>query len=351
MGDQLSPQDIQDLSAIRSKLSPDDPRAAKIGMLLAQNNPNYQRDQLNLQRNAQPTQFERDRNPENQPGLFSSGGKELLNLAGGFANTIAQGMSGNIPAGVNAAAQMGNQIAMSDFNRQQMGRSLPYRVTAGVGQAAGINAPAMEHASDVGNAKELVGTALADAVPTMAGAAARAVGKVASLEGNPHVLYQKYLEPVADTPHPMPEITPKQMSALRNQVSINHPDIAQRMVDGTTTIGDLDVIRQVANNSSKPAFGNAVIPPERAAGFQAAADKIRDVIYPAIERGNGLQPGSIAKIKGIQGDLLNMGKAPKLGYDPWEWPAKVADVVVKRPALDAIHTARTKILAARLNNR
>lgn len=174
MGDQLSPQDIQDLSAIRAKLSPDDPRAAKIGMLLSQNNPNYQRDQLNLQRNAQPTQFEMQRDPNNQSGFLASYGNEMSNMAKG----AAQSVYGNLSNPILSLAKSVSSIPQADSSRVAMGgmQANPmYRTVAAAGQLVGANPTAMEQQGDIGNTKGVLGIAAADATPAVAAAGASAL--------------------------------------------------------------------------------------------------------------------------------------------------------------------------------
>ena len=110
------------------------------------------------------TKFEQERSGGD--GFWKSAGKELGGLASGVADMF---QSATNPAG--AATSLGSRIATDDFMRQQEGRSLPYRVVAGVGTGLGVNARGMEEAASRGDVGGVAGTAMADAAPVAAAAA------------------------------------------------------------------------------------------------------------------------------------------------------------------------------------
>ena len=66
-GQALSTQDLQDLDQIRQALPPNDPRVAKIHALVGANA-------------QQPTQFEKERDPNNQPGFWKTAWSDVKNL-------------------------------------------------------------------------------------------------------------------------------------------------------------------------------------------------------------------------------------------------------------------------------
>lgn len=174
------------------------------------------------------------------------------------------------------------------------------------------------------------------------------IPNIAKAEGDPGVLYHKYLDPIKDTNIALPDLTPRVRAALIKKVEINSPAIAARMEGGSTTIGDLDIIRQVANDSAKAAYTPKGIPTQMARGFANAGDAMRNVIYPKIEQAHGLPSGTIASIKGVHGDILSMGKPPAVGHFPSRWPAVATDRLAYRPAIAGVNNVRTRLIGSSL---
>lgn len=169
-------------------------------------------------------------------------------------------------------------------------------------------------------------------------------GQLAAAEGNAGKVYNRFLEPVKDVPEALPKMTPYQKNALRREVNKLHPDIAQRMNDGKTTLGDLDTIRTIANKSSQAYFSaNGKVPNENSTAFAQAGDALRDTIYPRMEALHGMNPGTLSKIKSIQGDLIAM-KSPRMGYSPAEWPARAIDKFGIHPVMEKYFATRTRML-------
>jgi hypothetical protein len=145
---------------------------------------------------------------EQQDKSFWSGsGADLWNsvksLAAGIAT--APGAAFNNPVGANM--QIAQTIAANDLHRQDEGRSTPYRVVAGVGDALGIPARGMEDAADRGEQ----GGVLTTAAPSLALAAAplvakipgvsKAVGAIADTANDARsFLAQKAVSPLVKTP-------------------------------------------------------------------------------------------------------------------------------------------------------
>lgn len=133
----LSHQDIQDLQDISAKLPPGDPRQKKISVLL----------------NSQMTEFERARQPENQPGALSG------------AAAAAEGALRGLGAGAPTYGDVGRiamQTAGEDADRKAMGRSTAYRVAAPLAGALvpGLNPAGMEQSADTGDAAGILGKAV-----------------------------------------------------------------------------------------------------------------------------------------------------------------------------------------------
>ena len=272
----------------------------------------------NLVRNASPTQFEVERNPDFQPGWRGA----IADLASGVVKSIPSLISSaqspqdraiiGQPPESSPSFQQGRAAAEEDQRRKQAGASIPYRAAA---VAAGplLDVPSIEHAADVGDTGYIAGATAPQAIAAAAPLAKTVIGKVGDATGalrertltNPNELYHRYLDPVAETPAPLPELTPRVKSALIKKVEINYPQIARRMVNGTTTIGDLDQIRQVAWTAGKSAVSAIGRPTEMSGGFMRAHDAIASTLYPQIEQAHGLPSGSIGEMKMSVGRLQN----------------------------------------------
>jgi hypothetical protein len=123
--------------------------------------------QQNLARNSKPTQFEKDRNPDNQQGGISSAMSELGGLAKGIPGMVAGAFEG--PTGMaRTAVETGAKIAADDTARKQDNRSGAYRAVAALGTPLGINGAKMEDQAAVGNTRGIAGTAIGDATPFVA---------------------------------------------------------------------------------------------------------------------------------------------------------------------------------------
>jgi hypothetical protein len=110
-----------------------------------------------LARSAKPTQFERERDPSRQPGVTQS----LLSEVGDAIKSVPDIIRGT--ANPATTARRGAALFEHDQDRAAT-RSPAYRAVADVGEAAGINAPGMEHDADIGNRRGIVGKATGDAL-------------------------------------------------------------------------------------------------------------------------------------------------------------------------------------------
>lgn len=131
--------------------------------------------QLNKVRNATPTDFEIERNPENHRGLLGGIADEVTNFTTAIPGMVKSAARGITPEGKleHAASLIG-----ADQQRKASGRSTPYRIAADIAPLAGVNVPAIEQASDVGDTGKIIGIAGTDAAPAIASEVARApIGK------------------------------------------------------------------------------------------------------------------------------------------------------------------------------
>lgn len=208
------------------------------------------------------------------------------------------------------------------------------------GKSAGVGA------SRIGQAMTMApeGSAIPNPVLKVGGKVAR----VAQAEGDPGKVYNRYLDARAGTPAKVPATTPRIDSALMRKVEINYPEVAERMQQGTTTLKDLDVVRQVANDASSAAFTARGIPTQVSKGFKGAADKARSALYPQIDTLNDLPAGTAGKLKRIQGESVEMGKPPKWGHFPARWPTVAVSRLGVRPALAAVRNIRTRLIDSEL---
>jgi len=116
-----------------------------------------------------PTQFEKERTQESPTWEgVKEFGKGLASIPAGMAETL---LSSTDPA---AAFKTGTRLSLSDIERKQAGRSIPYRVLSGGAQATGIVDPTqMEAASARGSKAGVIGAALGQAAPVLAPKALR----------------------------------------------------------------------------------------------------------------------------------------------------------------------------------
>jgi hypothetical protein len=161
------------------------------------------------------TKFEQDRNPDNQPGIIRSAASTVGGLVKGLGSVSAP-LS---PQAVGDLVQSASKIGADDMARMADGRSGAYRAVAALGSATGVADPvAMEDAADVGNARGVVGTAVGNALPVIAGAALKAsplkritaklptsasiseLGDRVFVEGNPKQLMVRAIRPSVVTP-------------------------------------------------------------------------------------------------------------------------------------------------------
>jgi hypothetical protein len=124
--------------------------------------PKEQLDQIQ-RLNANPTQFEKDRNPANQPGVVASVANEFGNAVKGGAKMMAGAFS---PTAEGMSDAIGNTLAIpaQDAQRKESGRSVPYRAAAAVASVVpATNVAESEKQADVGNWRGVAGTAIGDA--------------------------------------------------------------------------------------------------------------------------------------------------------------------------------------------
>lgn len=120
------------------------------------------------------TQFEKERDPANQPGFWKSAGAELLNQGKGAVETagmalpyLALGQSGAGVLGGQLGEETVQRLSAADDLRARMGRSKIYRAAA-IPASLIANVEGMEQAADIGNAKGVAGVAFGDAAPMAA---------------------------------------------------------------------------------------------------------------------------------------------------------------------------------------
>lgn len=209
-----------------------------------------------------------------------------------------------------------------------------YGASAGTGASRVLQAASMApEGSVIPNPAKIVGGKVID---------------IAKAEGDPGAVYNKYLKPVEHVPMEMPKSTPHIERALINKVEINYPEVAERMRQGSTTLGDLDIARQVANDASKAAYTARGLPTQISKGFKDEADSLRETIYPKIEALHNLPEGELAGLKKIQGQAISAEKPPKIGYFPSRWPVVAAKRLGIMPAESAIRNVRTRVIDAGL---
>lgn len=193
-----------------------DPRAEKLRQYLI-----YSGKQALANPQANQTQFEKDRNPDNQQGGLSSYASEagsILKNAPQIAKQILDPSSA-----ARAGLESGANIIPDWQRRTAEGRSTGYKAAAVVAPLVGANVNKMEQQADVGNGWGVAGTALADVTPVVAAELARtpqgqrvtaklsnlpsaaaqsltSVGDRMFLEGTPNQLMVKALRPSVVTP-------------------------------------------------------------------------------------------------------------------------------------------------------
>jgi hypothetical protein len=123
--------------------------------------------------NSQPTQFEKDRDPNNQPGFLESLGGALKNFIPSAPNPYP-GM--DMDAKSQMSAQAGQEAAANRQHRVEQGRSAGYRAIAPIGEAVGTDVRGMEDAADVGNSSAILGKAAAPVAVAGAPLAAEGIG-------------------------------------------------------------------------------------------------------------------------------------------------------------------------------
>lgn len=105
------------------------------------------------------TQFEKDRDQNNQGGALPAIGATLGKAASGLVGAAASAFDSPGERAAKAASA-GADLALSDQDRKQSGRSVPYRIAAGIGQGTGIADPVtQEKAADVGDTAGVLGSA------------------------------------------------------------------------------------------------------------------------------------------------------------------------------------------------
>lgn len=129
-----------------------------------------------------PTQFEQQRSPSAQRGFWgtlSDRAGQFKDFLTGKDNTPGQGTytGPDYSMASSGIIDKGNDIAQHDIARQKGGRSLGYRVAAGLGEATGVADPvSSERSADVGDSWGVVGNAVADAAPVAVTEGMRAIG-------------------------------------------------------------------------------------------------------------------------------------------------------------------------------
>jgi hypothetical protein len=117
------------------------------------------------------TQFEKDREPGNEPGFWKTVGQDVKGVLGGVLSA-----PGGNPLDIAASAARGAaSVTANDAIRKHQGRSGAYRAVAGVGELAGVNAAGMEDAADVGSKKGVLAHTVVPAAMAVAPVVAKEV--------------------------------------------------------------------------------------------------------------------------------------------------------------------------------
>jgi hypothetical protein len=161
-----------------------------------------------LAKAAQPTQFEKERQPENQEGFFHHAATTLGRQIGGIEESFnapwkkgyetyskqrargegyapalaagtARGLYEAVP-GVKPTLELAQTVARAPEEykkRRSEGYGPAYAAVAPpVSQAVGVNLPSMEHQADIGNTRGVMAEATVPAAEVLAAEGARAVG-------------------------------------------------------------------------------------------------------------------------------------------------------------------------------
>lgn len=196
--------------------------------------------------------------PDNNPGLLSSLGSDLGNMAKGVGD-LALAASGNSDAQQRVVGGIYSQIQNAPAQaaaQKKAGYSAFYRAVSPLAQAAGVNVPGMEQSAASGDVGGVVGHAAAplaamalakgvsagvDAIPTKGGAAANlqaASAKVGSLpiDPNPAGNAAFSVQDLAQSGGQMPKVV---------------RDFIKRVTDPTQTPLTYDEARKFYSNASR----------------------------------------------------------------------------------------------------
>ena len=332
--DQLSPQDLQDLQMVRTKMGDNHPKAAALDALLTANHAN----------NRQPTQFEKDRSGANAPGqsgfgmnFLKSAGHAIGNLvsAPGAAITALSNPA-SIPVAV--ASTIGN-VMNNDQQRKNTGRSGLYRTAAAVSDLTGIgNAPQMEQAADTGNTAGIAGMGLGSAAgniaaPIMVGGALKAIPKVMGRVPSPVELSptESSSRTLATRLTNSAKEAPGVSSTLSNQL-----DTIKRTVPSISPKqGLLDLSKAAQTAAENDKYLSNVIEPHKdlpTASGQTVGEahgelaKLNAELYPKFNRGGAGSPTAQATIES--------GKAAELNARAEQLRNEIADAVGKKTGVD-----------------
>jgi hypothetical protein len=115
-----------------------------------------------------------DSAPAEQPkeGFLAGAGNELSGMAKGVGQALQSS-----PTDFGNIAQQASSGALADVQRQQEGRSVPYRTVAALAPVAGVNPQGMEAAANAGDPGGVLGHAAGAAVPAVGSAALHAAGE------------------------------------------------------------------------------------------------------------------------------------------------------------------------------
>lgn len=134
-----------------------------------------------------PTQFEKERQPQNQPGFWGTVKNDLKGMAAGAAEKVSENPFGLL----NPLSYPGtpSEVKAGYEKEKQEGRSLPYRMIAGLGRVSGV-APVdqMEQDADIGNKRGIYGHSVLNAALAAAPIAGeymgRGIGALDNVRGN-----------------------------------------------------------------------------------------------------------------------------------------------------------------------
>lgn len=117
--------------------------------------------------------------------------------------------------------------------------------------------------------------------------------------------YNTYLKPVADIPHPLPNISEPVLAKIADAIEINNKPAALRIRSGATTLADSDLMRRTINQMTESSFNSAkTYEPAMIQALHDAGGLVRDSLYSKLEALHNMPVDALADFKRQQGEVL-----------------------------------------------